>query len=86
MNRERGSVSVGVSVSFVLSFLFFLSFLPADGEENVQTGINTARVEVEEPVAVEGWAMRVGRREAEEEGKGGGLTEEVVEVWAQGER
>ena len=34
---------------------------------NVQTGINTARVEVEEPVAVEGWAMRVGRREAEEE-------------------
>ncbi len=58
MNRERGSVSVGVSVSFVLSFLFFPSFLPADGKVNVQTGINTARVvEVEEPVAVEGWAM-----------------------------
>lgn len=62
MNRERGSVSVGVSVSFVLSFLFFLSFLPADGKENVQMGINTARVEVEEPVAVERWAMGVGRR------------------------
>jgi hypothetical protein len=25
---------------------------------NVQTGINTARVEVEEPVAVEGWGGR----------------------------
>ena len=34
---------------------------------NVQTGINTARVEVEEPVAVEGWAMGVGREEEEAE-------------------
>lgn len=75
MNRERGSVSVGVSVSFVLSFLFFLSFLPADGKVNVQTGINTARVEVEEPVTVEGWAMGGGEGGGRGRRKGGGLTE-----------
>jgi len=30
LNREKGSVTVGVSVSFFRSFLFFLFFLPME--------------------------------------------------------